>query len=217
MAYPGLRTGLINVFTGSSILGNDVYFKFLLCQDCIHRIDFITGWNYTRLNDDLQIRSRQTVTETGGTLAAACAEADVDVIISDIRMAQLDGMQFLKTLKGERAEIPVVLATAFGSMNYTIYKLDTKTAQVTGFNLPTGPVKPYQQNGGPLLYFGGYSEDGQDLCAEHCDVYLMWPDTEKEISALIASMDAKAERYGRRLHYGLRDRKSTRLNSSHRT
>lgn len=72
------------------------------------------------------------------------------------------------------------------------------------FKLPTGPVKPYQQNGGPLLYFGGYSEDGQDLCAEHCDVYLMWPDTEKEISALIASMDAKAERYGRRLHYGLR-------------
>ena len=24
-------------------------------------------------------------------------------------------------------------------------------------NLPSAPVKPYQQNGGPLLYFGGYS------------------------------------------------------------
>ena len=40
-------------------------------------------------------------------------------------------------------------------------------------DLPTLPVRPYQQNGGPLLYFGGYSPDGVDLCAEHCDVYLM--------------------------------------------
>ena len=47
------------------------------------------------------------------------------------------------------------------------------------FNLPSAPVKPYQQNGGPLLYFGGYSPEGVDLCAEFCDVYLMWPDTEK--------------------------------------
>ena len=38
-------------------------------------------------------------------------------------------------------------------------------------NLPSAPVKPYQQNGGPLLYFGGYSPDGVDLCAEYCDVY----------------------------------------------
>ena len=33
------------------------------------------------------------------------------------------------------------------------------------FNLPSAPVKPYQQNGGPLLYFGGYSPEGVDLCA----------------------------------------------------
>ena len=30
-------------------------------------------------------------------------------------------------------------------------------------NLPTDPVKPFQK-GGPLLYFGGYSPDGVDLC-----------------------------------------------------
>ena len=34
---------------------------------------------------------------------------------------------------------------------------------------------------GPLLYFGGYSEAGMELCAEHCDVYLMWPDTENKL------------------------------------
>ena len=70
-------------------------------------------------------------------------------------------------------------------------------------NLPTDPVKPFQK-GGPLLYFGGYSPDGVDLCAEHCDVYLMWPDTEDKISALISNMKAKALGYNRTVQFGLR-------------
>ncbi len=45
---------------------------------------------------------------------------DVDVIVSDLHMAQMDGMQFLKTVKAERPEIPVVLVTAFGSIDTAI-------------------------------------------------------------------------------------------------
>lgn len=70
--------------------------------------------------------------------------------------------------------------------------------------LPTGPVKPYQQNGGPLLYFGGYSPAGVDLCAEHCDVYLMWPDTEEKIVGHMKTMSEKAAAYGRTVDFGLR-------------
>ena len=70
--------------------------------------------------------------------------------------------------------------------------------------LPSAPVKPYQQNGGPLLYFGGYSPDGLDLCAEHCDVYLMWPDTENELTKLMSNMRAKALNYNRTVQFGLR-------------
>ena len=71
-------------------------------------------------------------------------------------------------------------------------------------NLPTDPVKPYQQNGGPLLYFGGYSPDGVDLCAEHCDVYLMWPETEKKLQELMNNMTIKASEQERTVQYGLR-------------
>ena len=71
-------------------------------------------------------------------------------------------------------------------------------------NLPTDPVKPYQQNGGPLLYFGGYSPDGVDLCAEHCDVYLMWPETEKKLQELMNNMINKASEYERTVQFGLR-------------
>ena len=71
-------------------------------------------------------------------------------------------------------------------------------------SLPTDPVKPYQQNGGPLLYFGGYSPAGVDLCAEHCDVYLMWPETEEKLQGLMNTMTLKASEYGRTVQFGLR-------------
>ncbi len=68
----------------------------------------------------------------------------------------------------------------------------------------TDPVKTYQQNGGPLLYFGGYSPPGVDLCAEHCDVYLMWPETEEKLYGLMQNMSEKAAGYGRKVDFGLR-------------
>jgi alkanesulfonate monooxygenase len=72
------------------------------------------------------------------------------------------------------------------------------------FSLSSDPVKPYQQNGGPLLYFGGYSPDGVDLCAEHCDVYLMWPETEEKLQGLMNNMKSKASEYERTVQFGLR-------------
>jgi alkanesulfonate monooxygenase len=72
------------------------------------------------------------------------------------------------------------------------------------FDLPTHPVKPYQKNGGPLLYFGGYSPQGLELCAEHCDVYLMWPDKETGLQNLMATMSEKASKYNRKVLFGLR-------------
>lgn len=77
--------------------------------------------------------------------------------------------------------------------------------EIYQFNeLTTAPAKPYQQNGGPLLYFGGYSPMALDLCAEHCDVYLMWPETKEEIAARMKAVNTCAEKYNRTLDYGLR-------------
>ena len=68
----------------------------------------------------------------------------------------------------------------------------------------TAPAKPYQQNGGPLMYFGGYSPDALELCGQHCDVYLMWPETKDELVGRMRAVHAVADRYGRTLDYGLR-------------
>ena len=71
-------------------------------------------------------------------------------------------------------------------------------------NVPTGPARPYQINGGPLLYFGGYSPPALELCGEHCDVYLMWPEPKENIAARMKAVNAVAENYGRQIDYGFR-------------
>jgi alkanesulfonate monooxygenase len=73
------------------------------------------------------------------------------------------------------------------------------------FSLPNcEPAKTYQQNGGPLLYFGGISPLAQELCAKHCDVFLMWPETEERLAATMQDMSALAAKHGRVIDYGLR-------------
>ncbi len=69
--------------------------------------------------------------------------------------------------------------------------------------LTTDPAKPYQ-TGGPLLYFGGYSPAALDLCGQHCDVYLMWPEPKEQLAERMKAVNAVAEKYGRTLDYGLR-------------
>lgn len=68
----------------------------------------------------------------------------------------------------------------------------------------TEPARPYQQNGGPLLYFGGYSPDALELCGAQCDVYLMWPETKDQLAERMRAVHARAEAHGRTLDYGLR-------------
>ena len=70
--------------------------------------------------------------------------------------------------------------------------------------VPTAPAKPYQQNGGPLLYFGGYSPHALELCAAQCDVYLMWPETEDQLADRMRAVHERAQAHGRTLDYGLR-------------
>ena len=69
--------------------------------------------------------------------------------------------------------------------------------------LSSDPAKPYQ-TGGPLLYFGGYSPPALDLCGQHCDVYLMWPEPKDQIAERMKAAAEAAEQYDRTLDFGLR-------------
>ncbi|EOQ90090.1 luciferase-like monooxygenase [Leptospira yanagawae serovar Saopaulo str. Sao Paulo = ATCC 700523] len=72
------------------------------------------------------------------------------------------------------------------------------------FDLTSDPVKSYQENGGPLLYFGGISPDARALCAEFCDVFLMWPETEEGLADTMKDLSERASTFGRKIDFGLR-------------
>lgn len=76
--------------------------------------------------------------------------------------------------------------------------------EIYQFNMNADPVKPYQQNGGPLLYFGGISPGSKDVCAKYCDVFLMWPEPEESIYATMQDMSKRAANYGRTIDFGMR-------------
>ncbi|GAB5509778.1 MAG: LLM class flavin-dependent oxidoreductase [Hyphomicrobiales bacterium] len=69
--------------------------------------------------------------------------------------------------------------------------------------VPTNPAKPYQ-TGGPLLYFGGYSPAALELCGQHCNVYLMWPEPKEQLAERMKAVNEVAARHNRTLDYGLR-------------
>jgi len=56
----------------------------------------------------------------------------------------------------------------------------------------------------PPLYFGGLSEPARQVAAECADVFLMWPDTEDVVAALLADMQFRAGTFQRTLKYGYR-------------
>ena len=71
-------------------------------------------------------------------------------------------------------------------------------------SLPSAPAKPYQQHGGPLLYFGGIAPGAREICARYCDVFLMWPEPEESLYATMQDVSQRALQYGRTIDFGLR-------------
>jgi alkanesulfonate monooxygenase len=118
----------------------------------------------------------------------------INIINSDLPGYKEDG-----AARYERCvEVIEVLQQAW---NQDRIRIDGKHYQ---FDLPSDPAKPYQQNGGPLLYFGGISDGAREVCARYCDVFLMWPEREESIHATMQDLSARAERYGRKIDFGLR-------------
>ncbi|MBI2919967.1 MAG: sigma-54-dependent Fis family transcriptional regulator [Planctomycetes bacterium] len=73
------------------------------------------------LGDELEAAGHDVVHKADGLSALQAALSDpFDVVISDIRMPNLDGEQLLARLKEAKPELPVVLMTGFGTMESVI-------------------------------------------------------------------------------------------------
>ena len=63
---------------------------------------------------------------------------------------------------------------------------------------------PPHQRPYPPLYFGGSSDSGLDVAAEHVDVYLTWGEPPADVAAKLDAMREAAAKRGRTVQFGLR-------------
>jgi alkanesulfonate monooxygenase len=66
----------------------------------------------------------------------------------------------------------------------------------------------------PDVYLGGSSPQAIDVAAEHADVYLTWGEPPEQVAEKIAAVRHRAERYGRKLRFGIRLHVITRPTSA---
>ena len=80
----------------------------------------------------------------------------------NIISSDLPGSSISSELRYQRSSEVIQILKQGWNQEYIDFK-----GEFYNINLPSDPVKPYQQNGGPLLYFGGYSPSGVELCAKY--------------------------------------------------
>ena len=183
------RQGFGNILCPSSYqVGQDTLSFVAGCAPITQRINMLAA---VRCGEMQPIMLARTIATLDHMLEGRLT---VNIISSDF-----PGQQEPSPFRYQRSrEVVEILKQAWtqGEINYQ--------GQVYDFSgLTTDPVQPYQ-TGGPMLYFGGYSLDALDLCGQHCDVYLMWPEKTEDIADRMRAAHAAAEKYGRTLDYGFR-------------
>ena len=117
----------------------------------------------------------------------------INIISSEMPGESLDGRaRYARTLETMHT-LRTLLEGKHVNSRGEFISLDIDAPRITQQNPSTPP-----------FYFGGLSEEAREVAAEAADVYLMWPDTENEVIAIIDDMRQRAHRYGRQLKFGYR-------------
>jgi two-component system NtrC family sensor kinase len=94
----------------------------------------LSQWKIVLIDDEEDIREVMTIAlqdagydvdtaADGATGLQLCEDTSPQIVITDIRMPGIDGLQVLETIKKKYPDIEVIVATAFGEMNLAIRAL----------------------------------------------------------------------------------------------
>lgn len=183
------QNGFKNILLPSSYqVGQDVMTFASAVAGQTKQINLLTAIRMGEMHPPMLARSISTLDHIlKGRLTVNIISSDLPGLVEDGMMRYRRSSEVIQILKQAWTQDEIDFEGEF-------YKI----------KLSSEPVKPYQQNGGPLLYFGGISPPAQELCAQHCDVFLMWPETEDRIEQTMRGMSEKAAEYGRTIDFGYR-------------
>lgn len=79
------------------------------------------------VEDILKIRLKNVyVAENGKAALDFLGSSSVDLIITDIRMPEMDGLTMIEQLRNQDVDIPVIITTAFDDSEYLLKAIDLK-------------------------------------------------------------------------------------------
>jgi len=98
-----------------------------------------SAWKIVLIDDEKDIRDVMTLTleDAGYRVASAengeaglrmCEEISPQIVITDIRMPKMDGIQVLKNLKSTDPDVEVIVVTAFGDIEIAIQALQLEAS-----------------------------------------------------------------------------------------
>lgn len=77
-----------------------------------------------------------TTLSDGSLVAEALREQEFDLLISDIRMSPVSGMEILRHVREQRPDLPVIMLTAYGQVETAI-----ESMQLGAFDYVKKPFK----------------------------------------------------------------------------
>jgi PAS domain S-box-containing protein len=156
------------------------------------------GWRIVLIDDEEGIRRVTGITledagytvytaDNGQSGLALCEEVSPQIVITDVRMPKMDGIQVLETIKQAHPETEVIVATAFGEMDLAIRALQldasdfiTKPLHSEALNVALERAKTRYNDRKQLKDYTSFLEEG-------------WNDTTRELMAAFTFQNSLIE------------------------
>lgn len=167
VAFPGVRTGAVNVRIENEVNSLEVLLRRVLVQDCGWRLDFLGGYRHGWFAEDLAIDTTSTVTATTTPVAAGTVQQLSDRFSTN---NQFDGadLGFAVQTQYERWSLEFLTKLALGS---TQSRVDIAGSTITTTPPATAGGTPVtvRNNGGLLALpsnIGHYEQRGFSVLPE---------------------------------------------------
>jgi two-component system, NtrC family, response regulator AtoC len=123
-----------------------------------------------------------TDAETGEEALALCHGGDFDLLVTDLKLPGVSGLDLLRALRNQSQALPVILMTAYGDVDTAVeamrlgaydyinkpFKLAEIRRQVRGALLATGPVAAGREAAEPAAGQGGHGTGAYLAMIEAC-------------------------------------------------